>query len=97
MAQERVGWPGIRPPLEASMCYFHSLHNPIIPIHHVIFPFFQLFRMKTFHLSMQSWKFVFRLPAVGEIRGEILFRSCILNSVQFLIPAIEGKGLLCCN
>jgi hypothetical protein len=32
-----------------------------------------LFRKKTLHLSSQTWKLFFRLPAVGEVGGEILF------------------------
>jgi hypothetical protein len=42
-------------------------------------------------------KFVFRLPAVGEVGGEILFRLRILHSIWILIPAVEGKGPPCCN
>jgi hypothetical protein len=66
---------------------------PSFPCNTWFFPFLQLLTMKTLHLSMQSSKFVFRLPANGEVGGEILFRLHGLNSGWILIPTIEGKGL----
>jgi hypothetical protein len=40
---------------------------------------------------------VFRLPAVGEVGDEILFRLRVLNSVGILVLAVEIKGPPCCN
>jgi hypothetical protein len=40
---------------------------------------------------------VFRLPAAGEVGGEITFKLRVLNTVWILIPAVEGKGPPCCN
>jgi hypothetical protein len=42
-------------------------------MYHVISTSSSFFRKKTTHLNMQSWKFVFRLPAIGEVGDEILF------------------------
>jgi hypothetical protein len=53
-----------------------------------------LIRKKTRHLNTQSWKFVFRLPAIGEVCGEILFRLRVLNSVWILALAFEIKDRL---
>jgi hypothetical protein len=46
---------------------------------------------------MQGWKFVFQLPAVGEVGVEILFRLHVLISVWILVPAVERKGPPCSN
>jgi hypothetical protein len=66
-------------------------------MYHVIFPSLQCFRMKILCLIMQGWNLVFRLPAAGEVGGQILFRLRVLNYVWILIPAVENKGPPCCN
>jgi hypothetical protein len=49
--------------------------------------------MTTLRLGTEGWKLVFRLPTVGGVGGEILFRLRIL-----LVPAVESSmGPPCCN
>jgi hypothetical protein len=83
----------LSPPPEASLPLLPCLHNPIIPMYHVIFPFLQLFGMKTLHLGIKGWKLVFHLPAVIEVGCGILFRLLILSSVWTLLLAVENEGL----
>jgi hypothetical protein len=66
-------------------------------MYHVIFPFLQLFGMKTLCLGNEGWKLVLRLPVVSKVCGGILFRLLILNSVWILVLAFEGKGLPLCD
>jgi hypothetical protein len=75
------------------MSLLSHLHNPIIPMYHVICPFLQLFRMKALHQSILGWSLIFRLKVISKVGGEILLRLRILNSVWILVPAAEGKGL----
>jgi hypothetical protein len=51
----------------------------------------------TYGQSSESWRLVFRLPAVGEVGREILFRLRVLNSVSILVPAVEDMGPPSCN
>jgi hypothetical protein len=53
-----------RPPPRHPFPCFLSLQNPMIPMSHVIFPFLQLFRMKTVQVArVGSWSFVCQRPA----------------------------------
>jgi hypothetical protein len=73
------------PPEASSVPLLPCLRNPTIHIHHV-------FRNKTLRLGIEGWKLVFRLSAVSEVGGGILFRLLIRNSVWILVLAVEGEG-----
>jgi hypothetical protein len=72
-------------------------HNSM---YRVISPSSLLLKRKTsFEVGsdLKHFKRVFRLPAVGEVGGEILFRLRVLNCVWILFPAVEDKGPHSCN
>jgi hypothetical protein len=89
-----VRYPSLpHPPREASLPLLPRLRNPIFPLPRDL-PFLQLFRKKTLHLSSQSLKrlkFVFRLPAVGQVDGEIMFMLGFLNRSKSFLDSLSGR------
>jgi hypothetical protein len=96
MAQERLGRAWIIPPSGHPCSYFHSLCNHIVLVIPEHSPSSRCYK-NTLRQIRECWKFVFHLPRVGEVGGEILFGLRVLNSVWILLPAVEGKGPLCFN
>lgn len=90
-----IRYPPLLHPFPASV-WLHpqftcSQHSP----EQCDFPLLQLFRMKTFLLSIEGWKFVFHLSVVSVVGGEIQLWLRVPNSVWILSLAVEGKEQHC--